>query len=270
MKGTTKQSQRHVEAVLAALDVLDCFLAEPSLGTKEIIERTGLTRNRVMRLGGTLLSRDYLLYDEASGKYSPGPRLMSLGKVYERHNDLLSVARPMLKMLVRKTGESASLYVRNGLGRMVLAREDGTHPLRYASVEGQTMALGTGAGGKTLLAFAPEDVRQRFLAPPEEDAGQSPNAPGGNRLAEELDRIAGQGYAISFGERVPDCAAITAPVFGYENRLAAAIGVVGPTSRIKENARPRYLSHVLEAARRLSTQLGCLPPSQGGTVGGDQ
>ena len=249
---------------MAALDVLDCFLAEPALGTKDIMDRTGLTRNRVMRLGGTLLARDYLLYDDTKAKYAPGPRLMALGRVYEANSDLMTVARPVLKRLVAQTGESASLYVRKGLERMVLAREDGTHPLRYASVEGQAMALHIGAGGKTLLSFGPEEIRGGFLAPAEGNDGSGEPGYDPERLAEELEQIAELGYAISFGERVPDCAAITAPVFGYGNELAAAIGVVGPTGRIKENARPLYLEHVLEAARRLSIQLGCIPPDRGG------
>ena len=249
MKGTSKQSQRHVEAVLAALDILDCFLARPALGTKELIDRTGLTRNRVMRLSGTLLSREYLIYDEARGRYAPGPRLMALGKVYERENDLISASRPFLKKLVRQTGESASLYVRNGHKRMVLAREEGTHPLRYASVEGQAMELHIGAGGKTLLSFGPREVRRHFLDPPQAGAGR-------DGLAAELELIEEQGYAVSFGERVSDCSAITAPVFGFENKLLAAIGVVGPTERIKQNVHTHYLQHVLDAARLLSIQLG--------------
>ena len=62
MKGPTKQSERHVEAVLAALHVMDCFLKFPALGIKQIMDETGYTRNRVMRITGTLVHKGYLGY----------------------------------------------------------------------------------------------------------------------------------------------------------------------------------------------------------------
>ena len=257
MKGNTKQSERHVEAVLAAMDILDCFLSDSPLGTKDIVARTGLTRNRVMRLSGTLLSREYLLYDETHYKYTPGPRLMALGKVYEQQNDLISIGRPFLRKLVEKTGESACIYVRNGLKRMVLAREEGTHSIRYTSREGQILELYTGAGGKTLLAFGPEEIRRHFTQSAQLKTHTETTIADPAVLAKELDQISQRGYATSFGERVPDSAAVTAPVFNYEDKLVAAIGVVGPTSRLRKYAQSQYLKHVLNAAQLLSLQLGC-------------
>ena len=121
MKKPTRQTDRHVEAVLAALDVLECFLAKPGLGTPEIMQATGFTRNRVMRLTGTLAHRGYLMTDPGTGVFCTGPKIFALGKVFERNRLVLTLVRPILRDIALKTGESASLYVREGFERVVMA-----------------------------------------------------------------------------------------------------------------------------------------------------
>jgi hypothetical protein len=87
MKKPTRQTDRHVAAVLAALDVLGVF-GKPGLATLEIMQATGFTRNRVMRLTGTLNHRGYLMADPETGIFSTGPKIFALGKVFERDPSL--------------------------------------------------------------------------------------------------------------------------------------------------------------------------------------
>ncbi|MDO8941616.1 MAG: helix-turn-helix domain-containing protein, partial [Desulfobacterales bacterium] len=78
-----KQADRHVESVLATLDILDCFLKDSSLTVKHLIDATGLTRNRVMRLTGTLVHKGYLSTDADTGAFHAGPRVFALSRVFE-------------------------------------------------------------------------------------------------------------------------------------------------------------------------------------------
>ena len=256
MKPPTKQSERHVEAVLAALEVLDCFLAQPTLTTKKIIDMTGFTRNRVMRLTGTLLTRGYLLQVDETGAFTPGPKAMALGKVFERNHNLVSLARPILRALALKTGESVSVYIREGLERIVAAREEGTQSIRYAVAEGQRMALHAGAGGKILLAFAPNEVLQTVLKGPALVRQTARTIVDKEKLTGELEKIRRRGFAESVGERVPDAGAVAAPVFDSEGRLYCAIAMVGPVSRFTPKIRKGYIQQTLAAARELSGRLG--------------
>ena len=98
----TKEAGRHVESVLKALDILDCFHVQSSQNLKQIIEKTGLNRSRVIRLTGTLESRGYLTYDSRSRQFQLGSRVMTLGKIFELNNNLITLSRPVLKDLVQK------------------------------------------------------------------------------------------------------------------------------------------------------------------------
>ena len=123
------------------MDILNCFLENPALSVKEIIDLTGMTRNRIMRMAGTLVHGEYLIFNATPGKYTLGPKFLFLGKMLERSLDLLSMVRPILQSLAKKTAESASFYILSGMKRVVLARVEGPHAIRYSVKEGQSMPL---------------------------------------------------------------------------------------------------------------------------------
>jgi DNA-binding IclR family transcriptional regulator len=256
MRPQTKEASRYVDAVLKAVDMLDCFENAPSLSLKDILAQTGLIRSRAMRLAGTLESRGYLIQDPETGRYSLGSRLMALGRAFERHNSLISLTRPILKYLVKKTGESASLFVAEGQERVALVREEGTHAIRFAVTEGQRMPLYAGAAGKVLLAYGAPEVREKILASQKRRAYTSTTIADRRLLVEELDKIRQQGFAISAGERVQDSYAVAAPVFNHEGRLVGALGVAGPANRFEGQHFKDRLKLVLEAAQTLSLRLG--------------
>ena len=256
IKEPTKQAERHVEAVLAALEVMDCFLEKPAMSIKQMIEETGLTRNRVMRLTGTLLHKGYLLLDPSSGAFTPGPKIFSLSKMFENNQGLVILARPILREIALTTGESVPLYIREGFERVVLAREEGTQEVRHAVAEGQRMDLHAGAGGKVLLAFAPIEVLQAFLSNVSIEKRTSQTITDKEKLLEELKKIRKQRFATSTGERVPDACAIAAPIFDSEGSLVGALGITGPVSRFTSDTRKSYLKLIVEYANKLSERFG--------------
>ena len=250
-----KESERQVDTVAKALDILECFSdAEPELTLKQLSERTGLYKSRILRLCGTLVSRGFLLRLPRAS-YKLGPRLMSLGKVYERSNPLAAIARPVLKQLSTLTGESTKLFVMDGSQRLCLVREKGPSPLHYAIDEGQRFVLHAGAGGKVLLAYAPAAARQQVL-----DKALQKFTPmtivERERLESELERIRTQGYAFSTGELVSEVAGLAAPVFDLDNQVCAALTISGHKQHFGPTQRQEMVTHLLAAARQLSFLLG--------------
>ncbi|WP_163340363.1 IclR family transcriptional regulator [Desulfopila sp. IMCC35008] len=248
MAQQVRQFDRHIEAVTAALDVLNCFLESPRLSVKDIVELTGMTRNRVTRILGTLSHKGYVMGGAESGQFTPGPRLRSLGKVFEAIDNLVVLVRPALRELALRTGESTTFYIREGLERVVLAREEGTNAIRFSVSVGQRMELQTGAAGKVLLAYAPKVERGIIIAEA---------LPKVRTLLErEIESVYEQGYSISKGERNPDAFAIAAPVLERSDRIIGAISLAGPLSRLSNVATEKeYIGQILLAATKLSSQL---------------
>ena len=256
MHSATKEMGRHIEAVIKALDILDCFLTCPSLTLKDINGFTHLNRSRIIRLAGTLTSRGYLIYNSQEKQFHLGPRLLSLGKVFEANNTLISLGRPFIRELVQETGELASLYVIDGLERVALVREKGTHEVSYSVTEGQRMELYAGAAGKILLAFASSDLQSEILTKKFLKRLTSRTTTDPDKLAKELEKIRRKGYACSEGERVSDVWSVAAPVFDHTKQICCSIGITGPLYRIPKRMQLRYTKILTDKAKRLSDRLG--------------
>jgi len=254
--GPIKEMNRHVDVVLRALDILDTFHSKPVLTLKEIIEATGINRSRVLRLTGTMESRGYLIYDGEQRRFRLGPRLLTLGKVFEDNNTLIAVARPILKDLVRLTGELASLYVMDGLERVALVREKGSHPISYTVSEGQRMALYAGAAGKVLLAFAPLEIQKKICSRGFMKRLTPNTIIDPKRLFRELEKIRDAGFATSEGERAVDVWSVAAPVLDFSGAICCAIGITGPVYRFPMQTQLKLQEAVISKAHELSARLG--------------
>jgi DNA-binding IclR family transcriptional regulator len=209
-----------------------------------------------MRLCGTLEKQKYLIQDLETKRFSLGFQIMVLNKAFEKSFHLVTIARSILKKLAQNTGESASLYVREGINRLVLAREEGAQEIRYSVAEGQRLPLHAGAGGKVILAFSPEEVKRRIIGRKKLTHFTPHTIIDIRALEAELVKVRSNGYAFSQSERSFDAASIASPVFDHENRLVGAISIGGPVSRFTAIKQPDYLKQVLEAANELSMQLG--------------
>jgi DNA-binding IclR family transcriptional regulator len=254
----SKESKRHVEAVLKAFSILEFFEAGSTLSLRQISEETGLNKSRIMRLCGSLISMGYLQYGPETGSYQLGAKILSLANLYKRHNSILSVGRPVLRELVEQTGETATLSKRVDTHRVGLLWEDGLHPVRFASnTEGKILRLSVGSAGKVLLAYSPEEIVEQVLNLPEFSrplTRQSICDP--DLFREELSRTRQRGYGSSFGERTDGSASLSAPVRDSSGRVCSAMSVIGPIQRFSDGQHEKYLPALLEKADKLSRLLG--------------
>lgn len=259
VKTKKKEADRHVEAVKAACEILHSFLHCPNQTLKQISKQTNMFPSRIMRLTGTLEACGFLNRDDKTRNYCLGAMLMSLGRVYEGQSHVSILGQSILKELSHMTGESASIYVLDNLERMTLAKAEGKNDIRMAMAVGNRAPVHLGAGGKVLLAFGPEEVREKILNSKALRTVAPQGIPQPARLAKDLDRIKTQGYALSLEERILDAGAIAAPIFELENRFLGALGIAGPINHFKDASVPEKIKLVMSAAAELSCKLGAFP-----------
>jgi DNA-binding IclR family transcriptional regulator len=267
MKGKaqpTREEDRHVEAVLRMLDLVECFRKNrPALSLTELSDMTGLQKSRVLRLCGTLIHKGYLVRDDDTLRYSLGSKFMVLGRIYEQTNSLAALSRPIIKELAAQTGETSSLFVVQGVRRLCLVREDGDQPVRLANVQGDILDLHRGVGGKVLLAFADDEERERLLRAFADDPAIALSRSDANRLREEIEMIRRDGHTLALEDVIPGVGSLAAPVFDYAGRCCASIAVAGPIPRVSLARKAVLLESLLVAAADLSTRLGHSPDADG-------
>lgn len=216
-----------VAAVDRALMVLTAFReGDRPLSLPEIAQRTGLVKSTALRLLASLIHFD-LVQKREDGGYSLGPEVARLHSVFTSTFSLESVVMPVLRGLVERTKESAAFHVIQGDRRVVLHRVDSPQPIRYHVAVGEVMPIDRGAGGRLLSAFS-------------------------GAKGAVYDRIRKEGVAAMVGDRYPDLAGISAPVFRAGGELAGAVTLTMPATRFRKD----QVEPVKRAARALSEKLG--------------
>ena len=213
------------------------YIAEGgSASLAEVVEGTGLPRPTAYRLLSALEAHHLVV--RGDGRYSLGLRLLGWGSRAVGLN-LTAAARRVLASLSNEIGESTQLYVREGESRVCVASvERAGGGLRDTVPVGAVLPLGLGSGGKVLLAWA-EDAERLS-----------------GKDVVELEGIRGRGWAESVAEREVGVASVSAPVFGPDGRLRAAVCASGPISRLGEHPGERLAKPVVAAAREIEKALG--------------
>lgn len=247
----SKEAERHVESLASALSILEAFRGDERLRLKDLFERTGLNRSRILRFAGTLASRGFLDAEEATGTYGLGPKLYSIGwALHESRRRFSDAVRPVLKALAQESGDTAFFSsIRNDV-RLVVAREESSEGLRFVVEEGQTRPLHNGASSKVLLAFASTDLRERCLSHYASSADADVAS-----LREELAEIRATGVCISRGEVTKHGFAVAVPVlncFGAPHVLTLA----GPLTKLNDSVAEAHRKRLTEAGRSLSSIIG--------------
>lgn len=250
-----KSSVPIVDSLATALRILDYFsIREPELSLSQLCEKSGLYKSRIHRLCNTLVESGYLIRTPYAS-YRLGPKLLTLGKIYEHSNSIISLARPVMRDLAHQLGESVALFSLDGNSSFCLAREYGTSRLVFSIQEGDYMQLHASAAGRVLLAYGPDDLRKKILdSDLESYTPETITDPA--RLEKELVLTKNHGYSINRGERELEVAAIAAPIFNFENKVEVTLAVVGPVQRFSKEREPVILKALFDAADRISRALG--------------
>lgn len=220
-----------VTAVKRALQLLESFTVEDTyLTLAELTRRNDLPKTTILRLARTLADLRYVVQRE-DGAWRLGPAAGWLGARYQAAFDVNNAIEPVLRELSVQTGESATFYVREGDMRTCLVRIEGPQAIRHHIRVGEGLPLDKGSPGRVILAFSGE--------------------PGA-----VYEKIRRTGYYISVGEREPEVASVSAPVFGMNWRLLGSVGISGPASRLPRRKLTAHAKRIVQAANQLSYALG--------------
>jgi DNA-binding IclR family transcriptional regulator len=198
----------------------------------------------------TLEDKGFVIRDKASDRYRLGMRVWELSAQLSGDNDPAVVWQPEMERLRDMTGETVSLYIRDGKERIRLQAVQSNQAVRRVAPVGVRLPLFVGAASKVLIAFAEPAARNELLS----EAG-GPLPVDRTSYMEQLEEIRRVGYAISVEERESGAAAVSAPILDRSGRLAAALSVSGPVSRLSADALHRLAPSVIEAARRMGKMM---------------
>jgi len=220
-----------VAAVDRAFSIIESFRAgEASLSLQALAARTGLNKATIIRLIASL-EKSGCMMRLAHGEYALGPSLLRYGSLYQASFHLADHLLPVLRGLVRESGETAAFFVRDNDQRVCLHRVESTSALRLHLKEGERHPLLPGGTGRVMLAFAGET-----------GAG--------------FDRIRKDHFIVNIGEREPEISSVAAPVLRADGDLVGAVSLTGPTAKFTNGSADRFVRLILPAAGTLTRLCG--------------
>lgn len=222
----------------------------------EISREVGLHPSTAFHLLRTIVALGYLRQDETTRQYRLGSKVFQLAASVLTELQLAEIGEPILTEMANRTGETSHLAVFDRGEVVVVARAEGTSPLRLAERVGYPRPAHCTAIGKVLLAHQREADLRAFFASARLEPRTANTITSADRLEEELAKVRQQGHAVDDEEFAQGLRCLAAPVRSFTGQVVAAIGLSGPVWRVGPDRMALLLEVVTGAARRLSAELG--------------
>jgi DNA-binding IclR family transcriptional regulator len=261
--GRVKKRTR-LSSVANSLRLIKAFSEDHyEIGISDLAKRLGLAKSTVHRLASTLLDQGMLEQNAGDGKYRLGLTLFELGALVRRKMDFTAEARPHLRTLLEKTGETLHLAILDHDSVLYLISLESKQALRMGSKVGTRAPVHATAVGKALLAFQPEEEIARIVS-----RGLPASAPNtivdGKALQRELALVRARSYAVDDEESEVGLRSIAAPIRGDAGQVIAAISIAGPVHRMTKKMLLSWVRELVGAAEAVSQRLGWQSPRRAG------
>jgi DNA-binding IclR family transcriptional regulator len=162
------------------------------------------------------------------GKYEIGNKLWRLGILASLHSDLREIALPHMEDIYQIANDAVQIGVLDGLRCLIVERIAGSRTLEVMSRPGARLPLHATGVGKVLLAHGSRDLEQAALETLNKFTASTITDP--EVLRGQLQSVRSRGFAYSNEELAVGAVSLAVPVFGYGNKVIAALGIVTPAN----------------------------------------
>ena len=252
-----KEENGIIQSVDRALTLIDKISEMPETGASlnELAGELGIDRSSVFRLLSTLSRYDVIRQVEGSKKYKLGYGIYTYAGRLRVQEKLTDAAAPFLDRLVERTGENAHLAVRTRSLAVFIDRKISGSTLTANTNIGDAEELYCTAVGKSLISSMSREEIEALLPAGSMVRYTENTLAGVDQLMDELALIRRRGWAVDNEEFEYNIVCLAAPVYNFENKIEAAVGISGPKIRLKD--RIEEVGEIVgHTALELSRQLG--------------
>jgi DNA-binding IclR family transcriptional regulator len=251
-----REGYTSVTRALRLLQAFDRYHASRSVA--ELAQHTGLHKSIVTRLMATMAREGFVVQDPSTRRYRIGPMLFSAGSLYEPFAMYRELAEPVLSDLAARTGFTSCVGVPIGAEVIMVAVVEAplTNGIRVSMVIGSRRPAYIGATGKVILSGM-ADHQVRALLGTAALKQWTPHTPASVQdLLDELVEIRRRGYATNREESALGSGGVAAPITERTGAVSAALVVTFPVQFVSEAEMHVLAAQVVQAAQRISAQLG--------------
>lgn len=240
-----------MSAVTHALRVLEAVGRMQPVGVSALARELSMSKTTTQRALQSLAEEDWIV--QAIGdttRWVLTTKAFAVGSQHVGATSLRELARPQMKALFDKVGETVHLSVTDGTTLLVVDLIETDQPIRAYTKLGQRYPMHATSSGLAMLAAMDPEEAERLVAsaPMDKLTERTPTdrAEIMRLVAETRDR----GYGIALGTRHPDIAAIAAPILDRRGHPSASLSISAPMQRMPASRHAEYGALVRAAAEK--------------------
>jgi len=246
---------QYLQTVSRAVAVLRAFKGgSKDMSLKELTEVLGLNKVTTFRLARTLAHEGLLVQDPSNDRYSLSFGCLALVDAMLNRDGLAEISRKHLREAREETGETATILVREGWDRVVIATEASLQPVRYVMEVGRRNRVYLSGSGACLVSGMNEEERKSLFSFIETDPIAKEYGLTKEVLMSRLDFIKKNGWGTAQGEWAEEASGVAAPVYNRKGDVIAAIAIAMPRSRYNKSYRDKCAPAAMKAAELIGKE----------------
>lgn len=231
------------------------FVAQAPCTLAEAAAKFDVHRSTVFRQLQTLERAGFLVH-RSDGRYSIGPRIISIAQEALDKIDLRRIAHDELRALQSRTGSTVHLAQLLEDTIVYIDKVEDTAGLRMYSRVGRTVLPQCTGVGKVILARLDQAGRDRVLAGTEWRAFTANTLTDRPALDAQLGEIAARGWSVDDGEFEDFTNCIAVPVANSTGSILGAVSITSIRVVHDLDDLKAHLDDLIATADRISRQLG--------------
>lgn len=248
----TRNQAHTIPTVIKTLELVRVLAAgAEETTTKALALSLGLPRSTCYRILRSLIAQDWVR-PLAGGRHELSLGLLPLLAPLRPTEVLADAVKPALELLARRCLMTAKVSVRQGDYAVTVARCESPQETSVAVRIGASFHLAIGSSGAVLLSALPDGEQEEILdrAPETCWAHQDRAA-----VARRLRDLNANGWCCDLGTFRPSCHALSVPICAPQDRVVAALTLIGFPHEFATERLPELAQAALEAARQAERAL---------------
>lgn len=220
----------------------------------EIAEALDIPKSSLTKLIRNLTARDYLRFVPETKGYRLGDAILKLAQQSNQLRSLIACAEPVLNDITQQTNESCALNQLKGDQVEVVATVISQQRLQSHMRLGDLAPLYAVSGGKAILAFLPDVMRDEYLRSVSFERFTKNTISTKKALLGELNEVKSNGFAHSHEEYTPGIVGIGVPILSSTGFPLGSLNLAVPAVRYTSAVGERAVSILKSAAARIQRQ----------------
>lgn len=246
-----------VQSLSRALKLLNALSWQAGgLTLSEVAREVGLPTSTAHRLLTTLQNERFVRFDSERAVWLIGVQAFRVGAAFIRARDIASAARPYMRRLMERSGETVNLGIVDRGEVIYLAQVECHKMMRAITGPGGRAPLHCSGIGKAILSAMPWADAERILASTELRRETPHTLSDLASLKSDLAAAAARGYAIDNEENAIGLRCVASVIYDENAEPLAAISVSGPGVRISESRIANLGQAVAAAAHEIMGEIG--------------